>query len=1166
MKLNLIALGCLGLSVSTFAVQTADKPLSTLTSGDVKPNIMFTIDDSGSMAWTHMPDSVGGYGTLTTAYPDLLSKVGYRASLCNGVYYNPAITYQAPKNANGTSMPDATFTAAWYNGFSSGSTTTHNLSNAFFAYDNTTSYGRGTSTSVQAFYWALKSGVTFNSGNPGPQCAEVPSGSIDTNSAATTTSWTKVRIPDTSLTAAEQTAQKTNFANWFSYYRTRLLMMKSSAGLAFSNIDTRYRVGFSRIGRLKVGDYSSGIFLNINDYDGTQKSAWYSRLYGTTTGPDGTPLKLALQAIGEIYAGSLPSGVTDPIQYTCQQNFEILTTDGYWNATGDSVSVGNTDSSSGIPRPMLDGANQSNNLADVAMKYFKTDLRTNMANNVPGVLAFDTGPEGRQMMRTYTLGMGMNGTLKYVSDYETNGDASVNDYVGLKSGTKNWPTVTGETLTTIDDLWHAGVNGGGKFFSARDPNAVSSSLQSALNDISARLGSVGAPDVSNAFMTAADNKVYNSSYKTRDWTGDVLARSVDVTSSTFTTTALWSAQDLLATRNLSSNPRAIYSCTGSCTSFTTFNATTYASNTDITAGVNSLKTANSLNAAQIAAIDGTKLVNYLRGDQSNEPTTAAPDLALTTALFRQRTKTLGSIIHGGVSYVKKSEKAYADAGYGAFSRTNLSRRAMLYSPANDGMLHAFDATTGQEIWAFIPPSLLPSMWKQADRNYDSNFQYFVDGSPTIADIYAGGWKTILIGGLRGGGGEYYAIDITNPSATVPAAPLWSFKDSKLGKTYGFPVVGKIAGQWKVLLSSGYDNSDNKGYVFVLDANTGALEKTFTTSCTATDGTCGISKIGALFTESDVDDTIKMAYAGDLAGNLWRFDVNGAGGAAVLVATTGTSTLRQPISSAPLIKEVPAYKNVGGIAAHYVNFGTGRFLNQNDMSTIDTQTIYGLIVDPSLGSIDSSFSNLRSSGSLIELVIDKTCDKTIKDNLNGLVTSLDGIDGNSLSNVCPNSVAGDFSNGDGNFDTITLKRTANTALGTDLTSCKNNTKGWRANLPISKERIPNDPFPFDTFGVFTSIVPGADSCTPGGISREYKMPLSLSKDWLCANPSSNAYISIGKNVDGTLSDDLSRRVTITTNKLDSILVNPDPTKPSTNIDAKLKRQVQGKRSSWSEILR
>ncbi|MBY0445124.1 MAG: hypothetical protein K2Q15_07950, partial [Burkholderiales bacterium] len=103
MKLNLIALGCLGLSVSTFAVQTADKPLSTLTTGDVKPNIMFTIDDSESMAWTHMPDSVGGYGTLTEDYPDLLAKVGYRASQCNGVYYNPAITYQAPKNANGTS-------------------------------------------------------------------------------------------------------------------------------------------------------------------------------------------------------------------------------------------------------------------------------------------------------------------------------------------------------------------------------------------------------------------------------------------------------------------------------------------------------------------------------------------------------------------------------------------------------------------------------------------------------------------------------------------------------------------------------------------------------------------------------------------------------------------------------------------------------------------------------------------------------------------------------------------------------------------------------------------------------------------------------------------------------------------------------------------------------
>ncbi|MCX7208705.1 MAG: PilC/PilY family type IV pilus protein [Proteobacteria bacterium] len=1165
MKLNLLALGCIGLSVSTFAAQTADKPLSTLTTGDVKPNIMFTIDDSGSMAWTHMPDSVGGLNTDAT-HPDLLSKVGYRAALCNGVYYNPNTTYLPPKNANGTSMPNASFTAAWYNGFSSASTTTHNLSNAFFAYDNTTSYGRGTATSVQAFYWDLKSTSTFNS----TMCTEAPGGSMDSNSAASTSNWTKKFVPDTTQSAAIQTAQKTNFANWFSYYRTRLLTMKSSAGLAFADIDSRYRVGFSRIGRLKAADYGSTKFLNISDYDGTQKSNWYGLLYGTVTGPDGTPLKKALDAIGQIYSGVLPSGVVDPIQYTCQQNFEILTTDGYWNAgSGDAVSVGNQDVGAGVPRPMLDGANQSNNLADVAMKYFKTDLRTSMANNAPGIPAFDGGAEGRQMMRTYTLGMGMDGTLKYVDDYETNGTASINDFVGLKNGTKNWPVIVGDTLNTIDDLWHAGVNGGGKFFSAKDPNAVAASLQSALNDISARLGSVGAPDVSNAFMTAADNKVYNSSYKTRDWTGDVTARSVDVSSSTFTTTELWSSQALLAARNLSTSPRAIYTCTGSCTSFTTFDATTYASNADITAGVNSLKTANSLNAAQIAAINGTKLVNYLRGDQSNEPTTATPDLALTTALFRQRTKILGAIIHGGVTYVKKSEKAYADAGYAAFSRTNLSRRAMLYSPANDGMLHAFDATTGQEIWAFIPPSLLPSMWKQADRNYDSNFQYFVDGSPTIADISSGSsWKTILIGGLRGGGGEYYAIDITNPSATIPAAPLWSFKDSRLGKTYGFPVVGKISGQWKVLLSAGYDNSDNKGYVFVLNAHTGALEKTFTTSCAATDGSCGISKIGALLTEPEVDDTIKMAYAGDLAGNLWRFDVNGAGGAAVLVATTGISTLRQPISSAPLIKEMPEYKNAGGVAAHYVNFGTGRFLNQNDMSNAESQTIYGLIVDPSLSGIDSSFSNLLSSGSLISLVIDKTCDKTIKENVGGVVTSLANMTNSDLSSNCPAAVGGNgidqFNNTDGNFDTITLKRAANSALSTDLTTCKNSTKGWRANLPISKERIPNDPFPFDAYGVFTSIVPGADSCTPGGVSREYKMPLKLSKDWLCANPSTNTYIVVGSNGSGTLSDDPSRRVSITTSKLDSIKVNADGTGSADA--ARLDLKVKGKRSSWSEILR
>ncbi|WP_293937582.1 hypothetical protein, partial [Iodobacter sp.] len=158
----------------------------------------------------------------------------------------------------------------------------------------------------------------------------------------------------------------------------------------------------------------------------------------------------------------------------------------------------------------------------------------------------------------------------------------------------------------------------------------------------------------------------------------------------------------------------------------------------------------------------------------------------------------------------------------------------------------------------------------------------------------------------------------------------------------------------------------------------------------------------------------------------------------------------------------------------------------------------------------------------------------------------------------------FQNTDGNFDTITLKRSANTALGTDLTTCKNSTKGWRANLPISKERIPNDPFPFDVYGVFTSIVPGADSCTPGGVSREYKMPLKLSKDALCANPSTDTFIVIGTNANSSLSDDPSRRVSITTSKLDSIKVNADGTGSADT--ARLDLKVKGKRSSWSEILR
>jgi type IV pilus assembly protein PilY1 len=1124
--MKIIVLSLMAISLNSFAAQTADKPLSTLSVGDVKPNVMFILDDSGSMAWSHMPDEVVNWQKTVVDVPDWRKTVGYRSALCNGVYYDPTITYSAPKNANGTDRPNSSFNAAWYDGFSTGSTTTHDLSNAFFAYDRRTGYvspgnwkpdvgtpGEQGAVKVQAFYWALKSGIVFDKINLGPQCSEYPKGNIDSNSAASTTSWTKVLVPDTTQTAAVQAAQKTNFANWFSYYRTRILMMKSSAGTAFSSINDRYRVGFSSINKMPTASTSQkDYFLNIDNYDSAQKSAWYAKLYGTYPN-GGTPLRTALNTIGQMYSGSALKDVADPMQYTCQQNFSILTTDGYWN--GDAALIANKampdqDNDDNIPNPMKDSKNSKvNTLADVAMYYFKNDIRPSMTNNVPGVKAFAGGDEGRQIMRTYTLGLGVDGQL----------DKS--KYPEPLSGVVIWPTAVADSSTTIDDLWHAAVNGGGQYFSAKNPARVAEDLAKALSDIEAKTSSVGAAAVSTPFMSPNNNFIYYSSFKTIEWTGEVEAKVFDLDTSSLKKDNKWSAQEQLS--KMDHTKRKIYTCTNnSCNKRLDFDTKNSALISSI--GQGSLNSA--MNVAQVSNNTAQALIDYLRGDTSNE---IKANANAANSLYRVRAGRLGAVIHGGASTGKEQNKAYTDEGYASFLLGKAKRQEMVYVPANDGMLHAFNATTGAEEWAFVPPTLAPKLWQLADRAFSNNFKFFADGAPTIADIYSGGsWKTILVAGLRGGGNEYYALDITDP---LDPQPLWNFSHSKLGKTYGFPVVGKIAGEWKVLLSSGYDNSDGKGYVFVLNAGSGPNsagepEQLISNSCSASDGLCGLAKIGVLYENKNVDDTIVMAYAGDLA-----------------------------ISTAPTIQKT-TYKSSNNTTLHYLTFGTGRYLNQADMGSSNIHTFYGLLVDPSASAMDSAFTELKTSSALSQLVLSKTCDKTIKDNLGGSVSMVDYVDTSKLSDAC--TTASDF-------DTITLKRTANTETADTpeaLLTCINQRKGWRADMGISKERLANDPIPRGENALFNTSIPGGNACIADGVGRQYTFPMQISKNWLCSNPNIGKEITVGKNMDGRMLEDPKQLPTIVTNKNDSLQVFPgDPPTPS----SPLLLPFKGRRSGWTEIV-
>ena len=373
-------------------------------------------------------------------------------------------------------------------------------------------------------------------------------------------------------------------------------------------------------------------------------------------------------------------------------------------------------------------------------------------------------------------------------------------------------------------------------------------------------------------------------------------------------------------------------------------------------------------------------MNFLRGQRGKEGY-VPNDI---DKLYRARKAVLGDIVNSQPLYVRKAAFSYNDTGYSAFATSVASRTPMAYVAANDGMLHAFYATTdslgGEEAWSFIPRAVLPRLYKLADINYAQLHEYYVDGRPIRDDVFdtvSGTWKTILVGGLNKGGRGYFALDVTNP--TAPKA-LWEFthdpsvcvgavaagetSDCHLGYTYGNPVISKLTdGRWVVFVASGYNNvntpaqaGDGQGYLYVLEAMTGkVLYKIRAGDGTPAFGTdtnpSGLAKITAWVNDSAHNNTTLRVYGGDLLGNIWRFDVNDqvdALGSPVLPPAgreaTRIATLKDAASNPQPITVALRLAEVGSPPVPYIYAGTGKYLGTSDTSTTQTQSIYA-IKDP-----------------------------------------------------------------------------------------------------------------------------------------------------------------------------------------------------------------------------
>ncbi len=787
--------------------------------------------------------------------------------------------------------------------------------------------------------------------------------------------------------------EMTNFANWYAYYRTRMQMMKTSTGQAFIPLNNGYRLGFTTINNTSFSGTSGSRWLALADLETTQKQNWYDKLYDQS--PSGsTPLRNALDRMGKLFEGTL-TGAPDPVQFSCQQNFTILTTDGYWNQSftgyGDQDNVdspGNaqTDPFCNRNNGCYDGnlgGGAANSLADVALYFYKRDLRTGTGwdNNVP---TSTSDPNPGQHMTTFTIGLGVDGVMTFREDYAT---ATAGDFYKIKTGAAatatdcswqaagtvcNWPIPAADTERAVDDLWHAAVNGHGSYFSAKDPASMARGLANALNNLKVRNAAASASATSTPNVTQDDNDIFSATFRTVKWDGELVAQKIDTATGNLLPTVTWEAQALLDSKvDDTTDSRIIYT-PDAATSPLTRKTFTWASLTaaerayfdNKCVGATQMSQCSSFDAAQKAlANNGQKMVDFLRGQKEMEIT--------TPPLYRDRDHVLGDIASAKPAYVRNPRRNYGDVGYGAFKSTHASRQAMVYVAANDGMLHALNATTGEEQWAYVPRMIYPDLYYLADTNYQNNHRYYVDGSPEAADVYINGaWRTILVAGLNKGGRGYYALDITDPTDPIM---LWEFcsssavcnlADADLGYSYGNPVITKRAsdGKWVVVFTSGYNNvspGNGQGWFYVVDAADGTLLNKVSTLVGDTTTPSGLARITGLAQNAQTDNTVETIYGGDLLGNLWRLDM-----ATTTVTQLGAMTdnlgVAQPITSRP---ELGKCDNTVMVFA-----GTGKYLGISDLTDLQRQTMYG-IKDSSAShgvirtssAIQQSFSPLGGGG-------------------------------------------------------------------------------------------------------------------------------------------------------------------------------------------------------------
>lgn len=963
-KLTATGLACL-FSLASSHVQAV--PLSIAQNplyigGSYPPNVMFLLDDSGSMSWSYMPDAAGNGNN-----PQALA---YRSASYNGMYYDPNVIYTPPVDASGKSYPNADFTKAWYDGFNPNSTKTYwvenlttkpsvflpkvgptfNLTNQFYFYDRGEAYysfgiyntGSDPIQPAAAHYYIYNPSRSAS-------CPQTEPRAMEGVSPAPDACYERRNITTV--------AERQNFANWFSYYRTRMNSVKTAMTLAFNDVgQSSMRLGYGQINKGSSSGYGppastvDGVnsqkvimrgvrpFQDLGGNNDFRKEfyTWMTKVVAS----GGTPSRWALDTVGQYFIRKdnqgpwgntpwAPDSAKSTEHIYCRQNYAIFVSDGYWNEDPAATpgAQANNDGMDGVLMTSSDGQKTyqykavdpykdgtSGTLADVAMYYWKTNLRNDLKLGVP---TSKDDPAFWPHMTTFTVGLGIAGK---------NDPVQVFNAVATQSPPiPAWPVDTvaspiSNKPAAVDDLLHAALNGHGGYYSVKNPNQFSQAMQSILGSINQRNGSASAVSANSSSLNVGA-LIYTASFNTTDWSGQIQA--YEITNAKGETRPDWKMNTFDADRISTWDPVKKLGVA--------FNST-------------------ALPAELLATAGGADVVDWVRGSSNKE--------IRNGGTLRDRVTPLGDILNSGLVYTGPINYGYAQAiALSADARENYlayvrGKQKAVFVGANDGMLHAYDADKGDSLSSYVPYGVLDKLSMLS--RFDYKHRYYVDSTPAVFDAYLNGhWATLLVGSTGAGGRSYFALQIGDSSdkSITASAPIvkWELTGNdedpnlrELGTTLGQATVGysKAYGKWIAVFGNGYNSASQQASLFIVDAENGGVLGVLSTETGSAAYPNGLAT--PLAVDVTGDGAIDRVYAGDYYGNVWRFDLSEKGKPIVSKLFDRDDLSNQQMGKYAITAPLQARQYKDNTGSQIVYFGSGKLFAEGDQSDATAQTLYGVI--------------------------------------------------------------------------------------------------------------------------------------------------------------------------------------------------------------------------------